>query len=62
MSGVIYLIRNLKNGKCYIGKTTDLKNRIRLHSESHSQFPRFFLQFFSSVPIFLSLYTLEEVR
>ena len=37
MFGVIYLIRNLKNGKCYIGKTTDLKNRIRHHFGGHSK-------------------------
>ena len=37
MYGVIYLIRNLINGKCYIGKTINLKRRIYEHFMGHSE-------------------------
>lgn len=37
MYGVIYLIRNLINGKCYIGKTINLKRRIYEHFMAYSE-------------------------
>lgn len=37
MYGVIYLIRNLINGKCYIGKTINLKRRIYEHFMGYSE-------------------------
>lgn len=37
MYGVIYLIQNLINGKCYIGKTINLKRRIYEHFMGYSE-------------------------
>ena len=37
MYGVIYLIRNLINGKAYIGKTIDFKRRVRDHLMGHTK-------------------------
>jgi len=42
MIGIIYMYENPINGKCYIGRTTDLKKRYREHkritSKKHSKF------------------------
>lgn len=35
--GVIYLLRNTVNGKCYIGQTIDLNRRIREHKVGNEQ-------------------------
>ena len=37
MYGVIYLIRNLINGKCYIGRTINLKDRLRAHFRGYAK-------------------------
>ena len=44
MTGIIYMYENPINGKCYIGRTTDLKKRHREHkrmtSKKHNKFGR----------------------
>ena len=37
--GVIYLIRNVKNGKCYVGQSTDYKGRMYMHFSGYSHCP-----------------------